>query len=263
MKSNVVRFLAGNQGEYLSGFLLPEISKIACSKIGDRRDAIAALNSPDVSTSFALYYFAFARAGGERAGYKNLALKMFETTKGKNFASVWPAFAELCRKAGVGANEKLNRRPIEGLMQVHHSGHFGDAGLFAGIADQVRKTGVLAKTYLELLEVVGLGEKISAFLLRDLVWIYDLEERVAPTDRMFLQPIDVWVRRAAEAVFMRPFPERVPSLTIGHLLAEACRQAQVSGIAFNQGAWFFGSQKVKKVDGYRKMLGELVNSTVG
>ena len=247
-------FFATQQEEYILNFLLPSLSFVTMTKISDKREARKALNSPEIATRFALYYFAFARRGGERAGYGKLALRMFDSTKRQGLRSAWPTFQNLCKERGVGANEKVNRRPIEGLMQVYHLKHFGGGGLFAGIARRANSTGALGSTYVELITVAGLGEKISSFLLRDLVWIYDIEERVLRGDRMFLQPVDVWVRRTAEVVFMQRFPQRVPGLAVGNLVSEACCEARLSGIAFNQGAWVFGSQKVKNKSEYENRL---------
>ncbi len=251
---DVLAFLASYQRQYIRNFILAELSRIAGSKIDTKRQAISLLQSPEMSTRFTLYYFTFARAGAEAAGYDELSLEMFERVKGNDLKTTWRAFQELCEREGIGPNEKLNRPPIEGLMRIYFRTRHGGRGLFPTIATEVERTGSLAQSYVDLMTVARLGEKRAAFLLRDLAWIWDLEGRATPASLMFLQPIDVWVREAARTVLNDGLDDHVPSLAVAHLLSEACLNAKVSGVAFNQGAWFFGSQVVKERSAYRRKL---------
>lgn len=91
----------------------------------------------------------------------------------------------------------------------------------------------------ELQGITGIGPKISSLYLRDLVDIYDLENRIAPEDLRFLQPIDVWVRRLAGKTGIIG-DGQLSDAEIQKEIVRVCRDLGVSALRFNQGAWYLG-----------------------
>ncbi|MCL4523253.1 MAG: hypothetical protein M1453_07850 [Acidobacteria bacterium] len=91
----------------------------------------------------------------------------------------------------------------------------------------------------ELQNIEQIGPKIATFYLRDLVCIYDLEDRVRPQDLQFLQPMDVWVRKVAHTLGITS-SENPPGHDPQSGIIEACRRCKVSALKFNQGAWYLG-----------------------
>lgn len=85
--------------------------------------------------------------------------------------------------------------------------------------------------------IVQVGPKIAAFYLRDLVTLYQLEDFVAPSDAFSLQAVDTWVAKIAARLGIRAKSSEGIQLA----LADGCRRARVSGIRFNQGAWYVGA----------------------
>jgi len=145
-------------------------------------------------------------------------------------------------------NLKINGGVIRGLLQLvsqHQNLHkWAKSLLAAGRAEDL---------YLELLSIEGFGEKIAALIVRDLAWLYDLEEAVPIRDRLYLQPVDIWIERIFYALWPE-FSQKPPKWIIAKKIAEACARWSLSGVQFNQGAWWFGSQEVKRQTALRGAL---------
>jgi hypothetical protein len=89
------------------------------------------------------------------------------------------------------------------------------------------------------------------------VFLAGLEGVIPTLERSYFQPVDVWIGRVAEFLnSVLTFGKDKPS-TISRYLAEACTQAGVSAIAFNQGGWYFGGQVAGTADRLIRLLEEL------
>lgn len=88
--------------------------------------------------------------------------------------------------------------------------------------------------YRELDELRQVGPKITSLFLRDLVTIMRLQKHLNKTDYELLQPVDTWVKKIATKL-------NIQSDNLSVALVDACRQAKVDPIQFNEGAWYLGS----------------------
>lgn len=98
----------------------------------------------------------------------------------------------------------------------------------------------------ELIESVkGVGDKITCFYLRDIADLirkadrYSFESEFNYDDLYFFQPIDIWLNRVGNILI-----NNWKNLSLKDKqkkLVEICREADVSSISFNQGAWSLGS----------------------
>jgi len=129
------------------------------------------------------------------------------------------------------------------------------------LISQVTKKGTEA-AYITLRVDAQLGRKVSAFYLRDLVWLADLEEQIPLMDRMFIQPVDIWVRRLARLLWPKYNTDRLDDLLVARKLSSECHRYQVSDVALNQGAWYFGSQQVGVASRFRADLLKAAKSGV-
>ena len=85
---------------------------------------------------------------------------------------------------------------------------------------------------------------------------------VAGNDRRYLQPIDIWIGRIAE--YLNPnltFGRDRPAV-ISQYLADACEFAGISGVAFNQGSWYFGSHVAGSALRLNRLLDEMAGGKV-
>jgi len=204
------------------------------------------------------------RTGSGRAGYGGIAAKLLHA--GKNFASgaeFWKAFQSACESKPVRLNERLNTKVLE---QGYHK-HFGTARsqgwlfeLGRGMADKR----LVWPAYFELLAIPGIGPKIAAFLCRDLAWIFGCEERLPASERLLLQPVDTWVRQIAVLLWpeFKPVEHRQAGqvdFLIAARIVSAAQELGQSGVEFNQGSWYFGSQRVRASANLETALLQLPN----
>jgi hypothetical protein len=87
--------------------------------------------------------------------------------------------------------------------------------------------------------IVQVGPKIAAFYLRDVVSIFDLEDKVPAEFQFTVQPIDVWVRRVAFHTGM--VPRGSSDQQVGQAIIDLCKGVDCSPLRFNQGAWYVGA----------------------
>ena len=83
----------------------------------------------------------------------------------------------------------------------------------------------------ELHSIVGIGDKIASFFLRDTVFFYDLEACVKAEDYHYLVPIDVWVSKVTDKLGMK---------TDAEAIATTCLQNGISPVRFAIGLWYVG-----------------------
>lgn len=192
---------------------------------------------------FLLRYHGFARAGGEQAGYGEIAHSAFdelELTAGDDVppTELWERFKRGCEEEGKGINQQNNEGVITGLAELTNR----EGNLFVWIRDSVDGPCNLKHLYLELNDIKGIGHKVAAVILRDAVDLWDMETLVAAHNRRYLQPVDKWVRRVSVALW--PELEGKGREEIARELADECEKHDVSNIEFNQGAYFLGAQKL-------------------
>jgi len=86
--------------------------------------------------------------------------------------------------------------------------------------------------------ITQVGPKIAALYLRDLVSLYDLDNRVSNDDAYCIQPIDTWVRKLAYR--LQIVDKEASDLKIQKAIVDLCTSRGASPILFNQGAWYVG-----------------------
>ena len=265
---SVLERLASYSKDYLDEHLFVSIGQFAGARVGSAEEAFAALVSPLASLSMLLGYYAFARQGAERAGYNLACVSILGPylTQGdaRRFWIDFPeweafhrAFVSDCDSRGILQNEKFNPGLLRDLYTL--ASWLPDRGLFNVWAERIRDAQSVRQVFSELMGVHGIKEKIASFICRDVVFLAGLEGVIPTPERSYLQPVDVWIGRVAQ--FLNPdltFGKDKAS-TISRYLAQACTQAGVSGIAFNQGGWYFGSQVAGTADRLIRLLEELDN----
>jgi hypothetical protein len=245
---------------YFTDFLQGKVEKrpADCAEMRD------ALQDPRVSAQVLFGIYAFERAGSGRAGYGGIASKLLHA--GKIFASgaeFWQAFQGACESKPVGSNERLNKKVLEQGYQKHFGTACSQGWLFElgrAMADKQR----VLPAYLELLAIPGIGPKIAAFLCRDLAWIFGCEERLPTSERLLLQPVDTWIRQIAHLLWpeFKPVEHRQEGqvdFLIAARIVSAAQELGESGVAFNQGSWYFGSQRVRASGNLETALRQLQN----
>lgn len=162
-------------------------------------------------------------------------------------AAAWAGFLD--RLGGNKPNADRNPLSPDGsvLRLVLDLGAF-DHNLVRWAADAAER-GALGEAHRRLTTVRGVGDKIAAFFLRDVVDAF----RLPPPGRdaaVFVQPVDTWVRRGAVALAPRlglPPPMHEPDEHARVLVALA-EAARVRHTLVNTGLWALGARFAKSED---------------
>lgn len=106
------------------------------------------------------------------------------------------------------------------------------------------------KVHKLLVNVRGIGTKITSFYMRDIVYLGGLDE-LKIKDAHYLQPIDTWLEQTL-SIILEDVPKKLEEKQ--RTIVELCKEADVSQIAFNQGAWVLGSQIAGNFSSFREIL---------
>lgn len=151
---------------------------------------------------------------------------------------LWKEFEQECDRRNIGL--WANSQPIRDLSELA----IRKGNLFQWIKCSVTESGRLQTVFEELTDIRGIGKKIATFIIRDAVWLCDQEDMVAEEDKHLLQCVDVWVGRSANLLWPEftdtdpdeRFQEKAEKITL------SCHEYGISGIEYNQGAYYFGRE---------------------
>lgn len=105
------------------------------------------------------------------------------------------------------------------------------------------KSKKVAEAYRNLDGIWSIGPKIASLILRDVVYIYELENYLDREDYYFLQPIDTWVHNLSKSIGLvdrdKIYRGEAKDIT------DKCFELEVNPIHYNQGAWYIGSNSLQ------------------
>lgn len=239
------------------------------ASFGLSREALQRLDAAGWKDGLAefLRRYAFERAG-RSPRYPEAAATVVQSYPGDipggDFeAFVWQGFLQEigAPPSGKGANLKVNPlAPSRGsslsitawVGRLDRDGHnlirWAKRGLEEGRAPELSR---------KLQQVRGIGPKIAAFFLRDVVEAFNLEMPNAES-AIYLQPIDTWTHRGAEALAPQlgwPAPNKKgEDKKCAHVLVEVGRRAGVRPTLINTGLWMLGGRFAQKEKQFREAL---------
>lgn len=112
--------------------------------------------------------------------------------------------------------------------------------------------------YFSLQTIKGVGPKIASFILRDFAVIYDLDHGLSKEFQIFLQPIDIWVKKVG--ILLGLYESTIKSEEIiKYKIVDFCFENnlspnKLSPARFNQGMWYFGYTEKNRVNELLKSL---------
>ncbi len=241
--------LAGKTEAYEKKEYLPSVRRVSGQSFHTRSELSKhLLKDPQLALGILLSN-GFARGGAEQANYGEIASKALEQEVTGRFnrfikqtdapVRIWEKFVSICTEEWKGTNEKLNKGVIHGLVTLASQHGNVMSHLKEEISDD------LEQAFIHLNTIHGIGPKVASLLLRDTAWLYDLENKIPPEYRIYLQPVDRWIRRIARCMWTDLDNEAVPDWVIAKRITDACNRYGISPIHFNQGAWYFGAREVR------------------
>jgi hypothetical protein len=129
------------------------------------------------------------------------------------------------------------------------------------IQQAIVQSGRVEPIHQRITDIKGIGPKVGALVLRDMVALYDLESRIEPGDYHYLQPVDTWIRRIGP-LLSDEIDEKTADWVIAGKLAKLCRRNRVSGVRFNQGVQYLAIVELRDLERLKGYLLSLAQSTL-
>lgn len=209
--------------------------------------------------------YAFSRRGKERDELAAIAVKSLDRTLqegdllGRTDAEdLWLAFENACEEAGRKPMEQINRGVVQGLAELAQevSQDSGCGSIALWVVEAARRTGRIEAQFMRMVDVRGVGPKLASLFLRDVVYLFNLEPRIEPMDRLYYQPIDKWIRGVAE--FIVEDYEHPADWILAGKIAKIVRKSGVSGPLFNMGTTYFGSREAHSAEQFADAIEDIM-----
>lgn len=280
----LLRALAGDPADsYLHQLTGVHLSRAWSLPVPSLSDARAGLLESRKCLQAMLGHYAFLRRGRDRQELGALALAaldeaersadvpIIERSDGR---SVWHCFEGLCDAAGRKPLRELNYGAVVGLVELAQEIHRQDGvgSIAQWIGDAAVRTGRIEAEFDRIVDIRGVGPKFASVFLRDVACLLDIEDTIAPVDRLYLQPIDKWVRLASPVILdagsggQGAAPNRDvgdgsgesrPDWVLAGKLSKHARIAGVQGTRLNMGLSWLGMREGKSPQGFTHHLRRL------
>lgn len=272
----IVNRIAGEKAEgFQKEVLYPQIARAMRIRSSLPQDVREAFADSYYAFRAMLGYYAFAKRGNDRVEYSGFALQALDLVlqgNKENFPAflesgeapqrLWEAFVQVCQRNQRKVNEQLNRGLIEGLagyaQRIYAEDGIGN--IWSTIQRDIVRTGRVEPIYNTITEIKGIGPKVGALVLRDMVALYDLESAIDPADFHYLQPVDTWIRRIGP-MLSDEITNDTADWVIAGKLSKLCRRNRVSGVRFNQGVQYLAIVEVRQLDFLKDYLRQLAKES--
>ena len=273
----ILNRLAGEKAEkFQHEVLFPQMARAARISLPDSQAVREALADPYYAFRVMLGHYAFAKRGNDRVEYSGFALQALDKVLRGNKANfsqflssenapeqLWNAFVAVCQENQRKINEQLNRGLIEGLVgyAARLYAEDGIGNIWMDIQQSIVQSGRVEPIHQKITEIKGIGPKVGALVLRDMVALYNLESTIDAGDYHYLQPIDTWIRRIGP-LLSDEIEEKTADWVIAGKLAKLCRRNRVSGVRFNQGVQYLAIVELRDLERLKGYLLSLAQSTL-
>ncbi|MFN4033218.1 MAG: hypothetical protein ACK4ME_06270 [Fimbriimonadales bacterium] len=271
----ILNRLAGEKAEqFQREVLYPQMARAMRLQLPHSQAVRDALADPYYAFRVMLGYYAFAKRGNDRAEYSGYALQALEQVlrgdkanfgaflaSGNAPEQLWNAFVAVCQEHQRKINEQLNRGLIEGLAgyaaQLYADDEIGN--IWMDIQQAIVQSGRVEPIHEKITGIKGIGPKVGALVLRDMVALYDLESQIDAGDFHYLQPVDTWIRRIGP-MLSDEITDQTADWVIAGKLSKLCRRNRVSGVRFNQGVQYLAIVELRDLDRLKSHLRTLAES---
>lgn len=253
--------------------LLPSLASASRAPDATQASVAEAMAHPYTALLAFYAHYAFARRGKDREDLSAMAVTAFkrvttpetisELMEHEDGHAVWESFCQVCAERQRKNSEQLNRGLIAGMVELAQEVFDldGVGSITQWVVNGVEQTGRIEPVFLRIVDIRGVGPKTTSTFLRDITWLYDLEDQLDHADRLYVQPVDRWLRLAAPLLVPEPNIETSVDWIIAGKVAKYARRAGVSGIRLNLGNSAFGSREVREPGRYVRMARDLAAPT--
>lgn len=194
-------------------------------------------------------HYAYQRQGAPTKTYAEIGKMAINQVLNENMVSitknnveeVWEKCQEVARREFNGIDLNARNNPLNsngGVLELLATGTIANNNLALHVR-YLFENGKTKDAHQLMDGIRGVAVKIASLYLRDIAYLARI-----PEDRMkdphYLQPIDTWLNQALTILFGCNVPKRLEEKQ--KIIVNLCTKADVSPVAFNQGAWVLGSQ---------------------
>jgi hypothetical protein len=267
----LMRAMAGDRADrYIGEILLPSLHKATRSASPNLRDIREQLTNPYRCLEAIFSHYAFSRRGKDKVELSELAVEALHRTCRESAVEtflqqpdatlLWEVYVEVCQERRRKPMEQLNRGVLSGIAELAQEIYRLDGiGSISGwIVQGVMQCDRLEPQFLRLVDIRNVGPKLSSLLMRDVVFMYNLEDQIDPVDRLYVQPIDKWMRLIAPYISDEEGIEDAADWVLAGKISKYTRRAGLSGIQFNMGTTYFGAREVRSPEEFDYAVESLV-----
>jgi hypothetical protein len=212
------------------------------------------MTSPEDCLRLFFANYAFARRGKDREDMTNIALRALdevvaslppgEIVSQENGEAIWFAFDRLCTENHKKSNENQNRGLLQGMVELAQEVHRDNPGhsIATWARDVVKATRRMEDVFLRIVDIRGIGPKTTSTFLRDVTLVFGIEALIDPADRIYVQPVDRWLRLIAPIVVPEEGMEAAADWIVAGKTSKYCRRAKVEAVRFSAGVTYFGQK---------------------
>ncbi|HWP31495.1 MAG TPA: hypothetical protein VNK96_07220 [Fimbriimonadales bacterium] len=265
-EKRLFRALAGLPAEkYAQEVLIPSLGAVLGLSHPTLEEIKESLKEALASFKAVLAYYGIFRRGTEREMLSKMMLTAIERTlddspieeffRSKDSEALWISFLEVCEETHKKPMEQMNRPFIEGvcklcfeLFEITRHG-----SIFLWIYDEVCAAHRVEHVFNRLVDIRTFGPKTASHILRDAVFLYDLEKHIVLKDRLYLLPINNAIRVIGEMVL----PEATTHLAdwiLAGKISRAIRNAGVSIVRVSMGATYVAIRASETSESIEKAL---------
>lgn len=221
-----------------------------------------------------LGHYAFCRRGKERFELSQMAVDALHRAVVKdqfgqllassNAEILWREFESVCDEHHRKPLPQLNKGVVAGMCELSQEIYQADScgSIIRWIVQTVHRTGRIEAPFLRMVDVRGIGPKLSSLFLRDICYLFDLESKIDPIDRLYLVPIDKWMRQIAPFIIEEECADDYADWILAGKIAKYTRRADISAARFSMGTTYFGMKEVRSSAEFRDQLIELAHPGV-
>lgn len=248
---NLLKALAETYADkYITEFLFPQFEKKIGSSIASRQDLQKFLEDTKTSLKCLVAYYIVSRKSSDRKVFSNILLESIDKTlfeegdwispeNSQKFLNTVRGFAQAHKQLRIFDTMKPL---LDGLIYLISDiyENYGHGDVFLWIKSEVEATNSLEYAYHRLTSIKALGPKTASLILRDTASIYDLEDDLEFSDRIYLQPITSTLRIVAKYAICEAQEKELADWILAGKIAKAARMCNLSGVRINMGCNYVG-----------------------
>ena len=268
----IYRRVAGEYADhYIDDFLFHHLRRVMQIDAEADIEAIhQALEDPYLCLRAFYGHYAFARRGKDRDDLAKAALQALEqintekdfeeVLKAEDGVELWEKFEKNCQELNRKPNENQNRGMIQGMLELSQEIYRIDrnGSIASWFTDVIAQTGQLETQFLRIVDIRGVGPKSTSTFMRDISYIFDMEESIDPADKIYVQPIDRWLRLISRYVVPEKDMEKAADWIVAGKVSKYSRRARVSGLRFNMGTTYFGQKIVRDPSNFEDCIKQVL-----